>query len=395
MLKRYVFKDLEVGVLNFNNILDEVRRKNLTGFLRVIYWTRDEYLLFHEGEPYQGVAFHSGRQRINLEPDKFRFRDEEGSATLAEATLDDLVSIQELRTEPDTDGAFLMFPYGLQVQEPVSLSFVDFKKEMLLAKRSHLNGYMAIYSPNEIFGVVVFEAGNPVMVLGANGSLGQSAVNYINANIIPAKSYLSVYNLEPEIVNFMCSMWGDNVREIKLNSDNYADVKEYIAGKNMDVVVLLESGGIYRYDLFFKGQLVETIVKDRGIFIYDEEEKVHLSEKVENLPDKKIEVFEVKILKERSPVDVVIEIGQARVEELQEAVPAEKVDAIKTAFIRDIGPIGKLIWEKLINEYGLKETDMNINQLRLVVEKLRAEFPEEEARKDFIRKVRDILPDAT
>jgi len=395
MLKRYIFKDLDIGILNLNNVIQEVSRKNMTGFLRVVYWTRDEYLLFHEGEPFQGVIFHTDGQRTNFESDKFSLKDEEGSATLVETTLDDLVSIQEFRISPDTEGAFFIFPYGLQVQEPVSLNFVDFDKEMLLAKRSHLDGYMAIYSPSELFGIVVFESGNPVTVLSANGSLGQSAINYINANIIPARSYLSVYNLEPEIVSFMCSMWGDNVREVKLNSDNYANVKDYIASKNMDAVVLLESGGICRYDLFFRGHLVDTMVKDKGIFIYDEDEKHRLAVKVENLPDKRMKVFEVRILQELNPVNVMIETKQDIHQETQDKVPVEKVSAIRSAFIQDIGPIGRLIWDRLLNEYGLRETDININQLKLIIEKLRAEFPEEEARKDFIRRVKEILPDIT
>ncbi|NPA42194.1 MAG: hypothetical protein GXO18_07980 [Aquificae bacterium] len=392
MLKRYLFKDLDTKVMSFSKVIDEIRRKNLTGFLRVVYWTRDEYLLIREGEPYKVVIFNTDGTRQSAEPDTFKLGDEDGTASLAETTVDDLVAIAEYRHNPKMDGSIIFFPHGTPIQEPISVSFLDVNREFLLAQRSHLDGYMALYSEEEIFGLVVFQGGLPVAVFAGDGSYGQPAISYINAHLIPAKSFMSMYALEPELLSFMYSMHDDNIIELDLQIKNYSEAREYISKGRRSAIVVIESEGISRYDLFFRGQLIESLVKDKGVFLQGED-KERLSVKVENLPDRTIKLYEVSLIEKPNTIDVVIEVTSEEVVDTSPEVPLEKVTAVKSEFIRDIGPIGKLIWEKTLEEYGFKESSMNLNQLKIVVERLRKEFPEEDMSKEFMRKIEDILPD--
>ncbi len=68
---------------------------------------------------------------------------------------------------------------------------------------------------------------------------------------------------------------------------------------------------------------------------------------------------------------------------------------VRSAFIRELGPVGKLIWEKALEELGFKESSMNLNQMRILLERIKKEFPEEESRRSFLSNVKKVLPDIT
>ncbi len=393
MIKRVLFKDLDVNVMNISKVYDEVRRKEVTGFLRIVYWSKDDYLLFNRGTPYKVVTFKADGSRSVSDAEKFVVEKKEGTATLVETTIDDLVGIVEDRHSLLHDGSLIFFPYGLPIQEPVSISFLDINKEFLLAQRSHLNGYVALYTEENLFGIVVFQAGFPVAVFGGDGSFGDSAITYINANLIPAKSFMSMYTLEPEILSFVYSMHSDNVREMDGEFKTYEEAEELVVEEKKNAIVVTDGEGIHRYDMFFRGQHVDRLVKEKGVFVNAGEEKEKLATKVENLPDRTITIYDISLIEKPKPLEVIIEGVEEEVVVSDNEVPLDKVMEIKSAFIKEMGPLGKLIWEKTLSELGFKESSMSTNHLKIVVEKLRREIPEEEATREFLRQVEDILPD--
>ncbi len=393
MIKRVLFKDLDVNVMNISKVYDEVRRKEVTGFLRIVYWSKDDYLLFNRGTPYKVVTFKADGSRSVSDAEKFVVEKKEGTATLVETTIDDLVGIVEDRHSLLHDGSLIFFPYGLPIQEPVSISFLDINKEFLLAQRSHLDGYVALYTEENLFGIVVFQAGFPVAVFGGDGSFGDSAITYINANLIPAKSFMSMYTLEPETLSFVYSMHSDNVREMDGEFKTYEEAEKLVVEEKKNAIVVTDGEGIHRYDMFFRGQHVDRLIKEKGVFVNAGEEKEKLATKVENLPDRTITIYDISLIEKPKPLEVIIEGVEEEVVVSDNEVPLDKVMEIKSAFIKEMGPLGKLIWEKTLNELGFKESSMSTNHLKIVVEKLRREIPEEEATREFLRQVEDILPD--
>jgi len=393
MIKRVLFKDLDVNVMNIGKVYEEVRRKEVTGFLKLVYWSKDDYLLFHRGAPYKVVTFNSDGSRNISEADKFSVDRREGTATLVETTIDDLVGIIEDRSDVIHDGSLVFFPYGLPVQEPVSISFLDINKEFMLAQRSHLDGYVALYSDEQLFGTIVFHSGFPVAVFGGDGSFGDRAVTYINANLIPAKSFMSMYTLEPELLSFVYSMHSDNVREVEKDFSTYEEAEAVIKEERKNAIVITRGEGIHRYDMFFMGQHIDRLVKEKGVFLSEEMGKDRLATKVENLPSRTITVYDVSIIEKPRPIEVVIEGVEEEVVASDNEVPLDKVLDIKSAYIKEMGPVGKLLWDKTLNELGFKESSMTTNHVRIVVEKLRKEIPEESATKEFLRQVENILPD--
>ncbi len=393
MLKRTVFRELDVNVLNLENVLREVNRRELTGFLRVVYWDKDDFLLFSGGLPFKAVTVRSDGRRISYEPQNFRLEPRDGNATLVETSLDDLVAFQEYRHSPERDGALVFFPYGTVVQEPVSVGFLDINRQFLLAQRSHLYGYMALFTEENLIGLVIFHGGLPVAVVGGNGTFGESAVDYINSTLVPAESRMSMYSLEPELLTFLYSLRPGGVSRVDSVFMTYQEAESYVVSEGRSAVVLMESEGIYRYDLFFQGQHVERVVKDRGFPVTDEEEKGRLSLKVENIPGRKISLYEIRLIDKVSPLEVVFESTAVASETSDLRVPQELVDQVKSAFVEEMGPLGRLLWDRTLESMGFRETSLNRKQMRLLVDRLRKEIPEEEAGRRFARKIKEFLPD--
>ncbi len=392
MLRKVIFKDLDVNVINLRSILDEAKRRKLTGFLELTYWSKDDFLLFINGEPFKVISIYADGNRVMETVQDFRVEDKEGSATLVETSLDDLVGFQEYRRDLKSEGALYMFPYGTPIQQSVSVSFLDINRVFLFAQRSHLDGYMALYNEEELLGMVVFQQGIPVGVFGGNRSYGKAGVEYINAHLIPAKSYVSMYAVDVELLPFLYSMYPDNLSEVEETFVDITEAKDYIANRKKDAVLLIEGGNMQRCDFFFRGQSVGQVLKDKGFFIMDEVERERSLSKVENIPDRKIKVLSVSLVEKPSPMEIVIE-GVPQEEVNESELPAEVVLEIKTAFIKHLGPLGKLLWERILDEFGFKEDSMNPNQMRIFVNRLRKEIPDEGWRRSFTLRVQEILPD--
>ncbi len=393
MIRKVLFKDLDVNVVNLGNILEEARKSSLTGFFRVTYWNRDDFLIFVDGYPVKVISVHPDGRRLASPPDAFKLEEREGTATLVECSLDDLVGFQEYHHDPGRSGALFLFPLGAVVQEPTSLSFLDVNKEFVLAQKSHLSGYMALYTREKLIGMVIFQEGNPVAVFGGNSSFGSQAIDYINANLVLTKSFMSMYTLEYEILSFMYSMHSDNLRLVNSTFSVFQEAKEFIESGKRNALVVIEGGGIYRYDFFFRGQQIERLVKEKGFFVNDEDLIGKLAVKVENMPDRNIKVYEIALIEKPQPIEIRIEGSGQEVSSEGGYIPADKVGEIKALFIKELGPVGKLVWNKTLGDMGFKEDTMGPAQMRMLIDRLMKEFPEEELANEFTEKIKEILPD--
>ena len=391
MLKRILFRDLDINVINLQNILDDAKRRGVTGFLRIVYWDSEDYLVFVEGEPRRSVALSIDGKRLIGDPGSFSIKGKEGTATLVETTMDDLVGFLEYKHYPDREGSLVFFPYGTLTQEPVSLNFLDLNKGIALAERSHLTGYVALYTEEDLIGMVVFSGGQPVGVFGGNGSYGDEAVAYINVNLTPSRSYISMYAVEPEILNFLVSMHRGNVHPSDTVFMTYQEAEDFVTGNKKDALVMVESEGIFRYDLFFRGQKVERILKEKGFLVYDEDARKRISVKVENMPERKIKLYEITLVEKISPVEVSFEI--AATETTEDEVPPEVVDTVRSEFIKKVGPVGRVLWTRILTEMGFKEGSLTKAQLKTLIPRLRDEIPEEDMRREFLEKIREVSPD--
>ena len=394
MVKKYVFRDIDLSVLNLDSAFQEAKKKNITGFLKITYWSREDYVLFFEGTPFKVITVHADGRRLSYGVEKFRVEGSQGTASFVETSLDDIVGFQILKRDPQRDGASIFFPYGSLVHEPTSLNYLDVNKEVLMAQNNGLDGYIAIYTRESLLGMVVFAQGNPVKIVGGNGTFGKNALEYINTFMTPAKSYMSVYNVDTELLPFMYSLLPNNLRRVESTFNIYQEAQEYVNSSKRSAIVMLEGGGIYRYDFFFNGQHVDRLVKDKGLLIADEEEKHRLSIKIENMPESNIAVYEVIIETHPSPIEV--EFASQEPAEQQvggKKIETQDIEKVKDIFVKELGPVGKILWNRVLEELALQETEMNSMQMKLLLERLQKEMPDESAKEEFISRVKSALGD--
>ncbi len=392
-MKRIIFKNLDINVINLENILGEIRRRESTGFLRVIYWDKEDFLLFSVGIPFKLVSLNTEGHRLVLNPQRFKFETKEGSASLIETTLDDLVAFQEYRYSLKENGSLILFPFGTLIQEPISLGFLDLSRQFTLAQRSHLSGYMAFFTEETLTGIVVFENGKPITIVGGNLSFDHSAIEYISSSIIPSDTRLALYAVEPEFLPFFYSLKPENIKKTETLFMTYQEAVDYVISNKSSAVVVIESDGIHRYDFFFRGQLVERIVKEKGFIVTEEELKTRLALKVENLPHRTVTLYEVEIAERVKPLDIPLESIFHTISPPEGEFSPETIARIKSAFVEEVGPVGGILWGRIMADLGFRESTLNRRRMKILIERLRKEIPEEEASRKFVEKVRSILPD--
>jgi hypothetical protein len=71
-------------------------------------------------------------------------------------------------------------------------------------------------------------------------------------------------------------------------------------------------------------------------------------------------------------------------------VPEETVRRLKEFFIEEIGPIGSLLWNRILKSNGLDEAKLSENDFERLVNILRDEIPDEKHKDKFIEKVRRL-----
>jgi len=194
-----------------------------------------------------------------------------------------------------------------------------------------------------------------------------------------------MYALEHEVMPFLYSL--NKARILSSHVGRYEEAKERAKDIGSGSLILAEGGGMRRYDFFFRGANVMSFLKDNGFFITDEEELRELSAKVEGMPDVKVSVYEVPLVENPEPIEVVIEPTSPDTDKL---LP-ETVRKIKSLFIKKIGPVGRLIWSKTLEELGIEEEAVGRKEVLSLIERLGREIPEEDAREDFLHRCKEIV----
>jgi hypothetical protein len=74
-----------------------------------------------------------------------------------------------------------------------------------------------------------------------------------------------------------------------------------------------------------------------------------------------------------------------------EYVKEEKVNAVKLYFIEEIGPIGSLLWNKILKDRGYREKSMREEDLKSLIDVLYKEIPDSMHANRFLEKVRRVV----
>ena len=386
MPKRAVFKGLDIQTLNLRSLLEDLRIKKFTGFLKVSYWNRDEFLLLFEGRPLRGIALSEEGKFVKFPPQDFALKDQRGSASLFEASLFEIVLLENPFWDPLKHGPLVFLPFGDTVQEDIFLGYVDLEKELLMIERSHLYGYVALYTTEEIVGMILFENGKCVGIFAGDGNSGQGAKTYISTHFLPAKTYLTAVSLEPEIVNLFHLSRRENLGFV----EGHQEGPSYFRETQKSGLVVSNASSLTEIDVFYKGSEAFSVVKEAGVILGGERAQ-EVREKIKDLPGVESRSYEFISLEPPSYTDFKLDLLS------QTAGPilsSDKIEEVKSLYVSEIGPVGKILWEKTLEGMGLKEGGLSAKTLKLIIERLADEIPEGEARREFMNRVRSIVPEA-
>ncbi len=376
MIKRYIFKELDLKLLNLDKVLGEIRNKKFTGFLKIDYWDRSEILTFHEGNGLKLVKIFTDGKASLEEFKNFRIENSEGSSSLMEADIEDISSLHCFALNTSSLHCLSIFPYGTPFHDTVPVEFVNIKNELRLIREAGLYGYMAFFTPYELLGFIVLQNGEPVEIIKEKN---------IKSLLHIKDAYISIYSLEPELVQFLYSM--KNAKLINEKFKDFKEVKEYVESEKMDAIVHTVAGNIHRYDFFFRGLKVSEIVRYSGILISEDEEREALSSKVENIPEKNIHLYSINIITDVKRVNV----EELFTEKGEREISPENLNEIKIEFIKYLGPVGKILWDKILKEMGIDEGVLYESDIRRLVDRLEREIPEEDLKKEFKERVKEKL----
>ncbi|GAB6065945.1 hypothetical protein JCM9492_10370 [Aquifex pyrophilus] len=345
MWKEEVRGGLLGEVINWKALYRELEDKDFTGFVKIEAWEFTDYVILEEGKPIKAVRVYDGEKEYfsigEYKPPKESKVSLFKSSPLTTAHICKVYDFESLGTLLISGYGNEVFYSGVNIIDPSNL-------EKFVGKVS-FTGYVTCYTSTEVLCNVFFLDGK---IIGINlGKLwDDEAIKRIS---IPSSAYLSVYAIEPEEVLLLNSikrgfngngkygfLWKDRVFTFVMDGDAVKSVK--LDTESIKEVSPLKEGHFY---------------------------SVKLDENPETLGITLADIFGKK----------------------PEKVSKEIVKSIKEHFVDHMGPIGNILWHKILKDLHLNEEGLTKTTLRVLVYKLKDEIPEEDLRDSFINKVKEVF----
>lgn len=368
-----IYKDVSLAAIKFESILQEIKSRSFTGFVKVSYWDMEDYLYYLRGEVIDGIRCFSNGKRERLEYKYYKPSSDKGVFSLYATSPLDIFAFKESLQDRITPYTFV--GHGQELIVPIQLSHADPNRILEDIASFEAYGYMII-SQRDSFGPhITFSGGKPVC-LYKSGVFKHSGKETLFVDT--HNSYVAVFRTEPEFVNFLASL--DNLKIIEdLKLKRFTDIKN-IVGKLEGGFYLLEvvlSYGLRLFMLLSGRSVVFKIVRD-GTQVFTEK-PLPISE-----GEYPLRLYGIDIRSQFTP----LEVSFSSLKEGVEYVPREKLSAINKAFIEELGPIGTLIWKKVFERLGFDVDKLPENKLEEFINILAKEIPDEKHANRFIEKTR-------
>jgi len=192
-------------------------------------------------------------------------------------------------------------------------------------------------------------------------------------------TYLAVYSTEPEFPLILSSM--DTIKRVYertfTKKEEIENARREIERKKLSALLdLFLSSGSRIYEIFYKGIKLLDILHDKDT----------LQENTLEPSSGTFTLYTIDIRESLPPID----IGFGK-EEQKDYVGGEIILTVKRHFIEEIGPVGTLLWNKIIKDRGYDERKMTQEQLNNLIEVLFNEIPDITHANRFLDKVRRYI----
>ncbi|NPA42190.1 MAG: hypothetical protein GXO18_07960 [Aquificae bacterium] len=358
-------------------VFEELKKEEFTGFIKVSIWKVNEYIAFYKGKP-ERVFISSENGFEEAHPSGYTLP-RTGTAQIIETDLFNILNALKGSFNPERDCALCLAGYGYELETCLPANTFNTDRLIDRFERGLHSGYAMFHTHKDVFGIIIFYKGTPIGVF-SQGLKGEDALKYINNNY--ERSMVSLFTLKHDFAKLLSSMGGlKSMREGVIEGQpELLALSDDIKERKMTALLYLDGGRDNRYYSFFlKGNHVTTI----------RESLLELREIAEGRINFSGKFYLYPLYVEEEPKSIKLDIDTH--EDITEKVSEDKVSAIKEAFIDEIGPVGKVLWSKILKEFGWKDHSIPANRLKDLINTLAKEIPFEEHRTGFISKVRRLV----
>jgi hypothetical protein len=374
-----LYKDLNLESVNLEEIFREIQNKSESGYLKITYWDQEDYIFYAGGKPIGGATYDRKGRKTELDYLNYRIRNYNGTLSFFRLpTLEVLVfKYKELKFPTP----YNFISYGNEFLAPVKTAMVDPNGVLQQAKRFQLDGYIVI-GDNENYKCMLFlQEGNPIAFYDGKQFIRKGKVRF---SVKGETDYVGVYSTEPEV-----SLLLSCTDTLKLDVENNFRSKEELEAIEKNITsrkttCLLDatlSNGDRLYQFFYRGVPVIGILHRREEMV--SASRIDIKPGTEN----RLKVFSIDVSSETGSVNVEFVYEDVDRKVYTPSVPEKTVRKLKRFFIEEIGPIGSLLWNRILKSNGLDEARLSEDDFEKLVNILRDEIPDEKHKDKFIEKV--------
>ncbi len=373
-MRQEIKEKVNIELLNAEALIEDLKRRKFTGLVKITTWEGEDYIPIYEGEVQKiYIITKGGMEETSYTSYGFP---QTGVVEIIETDVVSLMNGLREDFDPESAGPLALAGYGEEFQPTTPALHVDINHFIGLAHRSHFNGYLLFHTQREPLGMVVFYNGEVVGVF-APGRAGERAQNYISMNL--KGSLVSIFLLDSEFVPLLLAM--GRIEKIKggkiMNREELNVVREDAVARRMNALLYHDGGRVKKYyQFFYKGHEVKGILQE--LF------------SMEDVPQESVDfpgefaLYPLYVDTEPRPIS----LSLRPVPEVIDSVPPERLAELKDAFVDEMGPVGNIIWKKVLEGFGWTEEAVPISRLEEFIKRLAEEIPYKEHREAFLKRVR-------
>jgi len=377
-----LYKDLNLESVNLEEIFREIQNKSESGYLKITYWDQEDYIFYAGGKPIGGATYDRQGKKMALDYLSYRIRNYNGTLSFFKVpTLEVLVfKYKELKFPTP----YNFVSYRNEFLAPLKTTMVDPNRVLQQAKRSHLNGYMVVCDDENYKCMLFLQGGNSIAFYDGRQFIKKGDVRF---SVKRETDYVGVYSTEPEVSLLLSCM-----DTLKLGVENNFRSKEELEAIEKSITsrkttCLLDatlSNGDRLYQFFYGGASIVKILHGR--------EELALASRIDikSGTENRLRVFSIDFPSETGSVNVEFVYEDTNTKVYTLSVSEYKVGKLKEFFIEEIGPIGSLLWNRILKSNGLDEAKLSKDDFERLVNILRDEIPDEKHKDKFIEKVRRL-----
>lgn len=371
-----VYKEVSLNSIRFESVLEEIERKTFTGYLKLNYWDKEDYIYYLRGRPVDGIRYLQNGHRERINAQSYALSNMNGVLSMYATSPLEIFAFKESFEEKITPYTFVT--YGQEFLGPVELSHIDPEKVLEDVKANQIYGYAVLCSWQGFGPLLAFAGGIPICLYksGTYVHFGKEVLEVENAN-----SIIAVFRTEPEFVSLITSLHTLKLMD-ELRLSRLEELKKITGGLEggFSLLELIIGHGLRLFALISGRSPVFKLLNDCGQFLSD----MHVP-LVEG--DYILKLYRMDIKAQREPLEVRLKVLSEHVE----YTSVEKVQRIKKAFVEEIGPIGIVVWKRVFEKMGFEVDKMPLNKLSDFIKMLAEEIPDKKHSDNFLEKARRWL----